>query len=96
MLNAFLDVWLTRVIRKQAEQDHDFSGTAVVLVVAPMGSAARSCILATRKSKACQARCCANILVVVTSPKNTASFVPAARQGGSESATNMIPAPRVL
>jgi hypothetical protein len=47
--------------------------TAVALVVAPMGSAARSCILVNAPSqKACQSSCCANKTCCATSPKNTA------------------------
>jgi hypothetical protein len=46
---------------------------AVALVAAPMGSAARSCILVNAPSqKACQPGCCANKTCCATSPKNTA------------------------
>jgi hypothetical protein len=47
--------------------------TAVALVAAPMGSAARSCILVNAPSqKACQSNCCANKTCCATSTKNTA------------------------
>ena len=47
--------------------------TAVALVAAPIGSAARSCILTNAPSqKACQSSCCANKTCCATSPKNTA------------------------
>jgi hypothetical protein len=46
---------------------------AVALVAAPVGSAARSCILVNAPSqKACQPSCCANKTCCATSSKNTA------------------------
>jgi hypothetical protein len=46
---------------------------SAVLFTAPMGVAARSCILtSTPAQKACQSSCCANKTCCVTSPKNTA------------------------
>lgn len=46
---------------------------AVMLVAAPVGSAARACILVNAPSqKACQPSCCANKTCCATSPKNTA------------------------
>jgi hypothetical protein len=47
---------------------------AVALVAAPIGSAARSCMLVNAPSqKACQPSCCANKTCCATSPKNTAA-----------------------
>jgi hypothetical protein len=47
--------------------------TATALFTAPVGLAARSCILNNAPSqKACQPGCCANKTCCVTSPKNTA------------------------
>jgi hypothetical protein len=49
------------------------AAAAVAMLVAPMGSAARSCILVDAPSqKACQSSCCANKTCCATSPKNTA------------------------
>jgi hypothetical protein len=46
---------------------------AAALFTAPMGLAARSCILTNAPSqKACQSGCCANKTCCATSPKNTA------------------------
>jgi len=46
---------------------------AAALFTAPVGLAARSCILSSAPSqKACQASCCANKTCCATSPKNTA------------------------
>jgi hypothetical protein len=46
---------------------------AAVLFMAPVGQAARSCILSnTPSQKACQPSCCANKTCCATSPKNTA------------------------
>src|SRR6059058_5152380 len=46
---------------------------ATVLFTAPVGLAARSCILTNAPSqKACQSSCCANKTCCATSPKNTA------------------------
>src|SRR5260370_6504357 len=46
---------------------------AATLFTAPVGLAARSCILSSAPSqKACQASCCANKTCCATSPKNTA------------------------
>jgi hypothetical protein len=46
---------------------------AVAVVAAPIGSAARSCILVNAASqKACQPSCCANKTCCATSSKNTA------------------------
>jgi len=46
---------------------------AAVLFTAPVGLAARSCILSSASSqKACQSSCCANKTCCATSPKNTA------------------------
>src|SRR5947207_1508828 len=45
---------------------------AAALFMAPVGFAARSCILANAPSqKACQPSCCANKTCCATSPKNT-------------------------
>jgi hypothetical protein len=47
--------------------------TAAALFTAPVGLAARSCILSSALSqKACQSSCCANKTCCATSPKNTA------------------------
>lgn len=47
---------------------------AAALFTAPVGLAARSCILSSAPSqKACQASCCANKTCCATSPKNTAA-----------------------
>jgi hypothetical protein len=47
--------------------------TAAALFMAPVGLAARSCILTNAPSqKACQPSCCANKTCCATSPKNTA------------------------
>src|SRR5213080_1298543 len=47
--------------------------TAAALFMAPVGQAARSCILSNAPSqKACQPSCCANKTCCATSPKNTA------------------------
>jgi len=47
--------------------------TATALFTAPVGLAARSCILTNAPSqKACQPSCCANKTCCATSPKNTA------------------------
>jgi hypothetical protein len=47
--------------------------TAAALFTAPVGFAARSCILSNAPSqKACQSGCCANKTCCATSPKNTA------------------------
>ena len=68
--------------------------TAVALVAAPMGSAARSCILVNAPSqKACQLRCCANMTCCVTSPKNKAPSSQPLAKSDSVSATNTICAP---
>jgi hypothetical protein len=46
---------------------------AAALFTAPVGFAARSCILSSVPSqKACQSSCCANKTSCATSPKNTA------------------------
>src|SRR6266436_4657881 len=46
---------------------------AAALFTAPVGLAARSCILSNAPSqKACQSSCCANKTCCATSPKNTA------------------------
>jgi hypothetical protein len=46
---------------------------AAALLMAPVGVAARSCILSNAPSqKACQPSCCANKTCCATSPKNTA------------------------
>src|SRR5213596_2280793 len=46
---------------------------ATALFIAPVGLAARSCILTNAPSqKACQPSCCANKTCCATSPKNTA------------------------
>jgi hypothetical protein len=46
---------------------------AAALFMAPVGFAARSCILTNAPSqKACQPSCCANKTCCATSPKNTA------------------------
>jgi hypothetical protein len=46
---------------------------AAALFTAPVGFAARSCILSNASSqKACQPSCCANKTCCATSPKNTA------------------------
>jgi len=46
---------------------------AAALFMAPVGLAARSCILTNAASqKACQPSCCANKTCCATSPKNTA------------------------
>jgi hypothetical protein len=46
---------------------------AAALFTAPVGFAARSCILSSAPSqKACQPTCCANKTCCATSPKNTA------------------------
>jgi hypothetical protein len=46
---------------------------ATALFTAPVGVAARSCILSsTPGQKACQSNCCANKTCCATSPKNTA------------------------
>jgi hypothetical protein len=46
---------------------------AAALFTAPVGQAARSCILSNAPSqKACQPSCCANKICCATSPKNTA------------------------
>jgi hypothetical protein len=46
---------------------------ATALFMAPVGLAARSCILSSAPSqKACQPGCCANKTCCATSPKNTA------------------------
>jgi len=46
---------------------------AAALFMAPVGLAARSCILVNQPSqKACQPSCCANKTCCATSPKNTA------------------------
>jgi len=46
---------------------------AAALFTAPVGLAARSCILSSAPSqKACQLTCCANKTCCATSPKNTA------------------------
>jgi hypothetical protein len=46
---------------------------AAALFTAPVGLAARSCILSSAPSqKACQPGCCANKTCCATSPKNTA------------------------
>jgi len=46
---------------------------AAALFMAPVGLAARSCILTNAPSqKACQPSCCANKTCCATSPKNTA------------------------
>src|SRR5438132_12196421 len=46
---------------------------ATALFIAPVGLAARSCILTNAPSqKACQSSCCANKTCCATSPKNTA------------------------
>ena len=73
-LNAFLDarsnlcyteIMLSRVIISMA--------MAAALFTAPVGLAARSCILSSTPSqKACQSSCCANKTCCATSPKNTA------------------------
>ena len=74
-LNAFLDArsnlcytqksMLSRIIISAA--------MAVALFTAPVGVAARSCILSNAPSqKACQPSCCANKTCCATSPKNTA------------------------
>src|SRR6266487_4264814 len=56
---------LSRVILSMA--------TAIALLAAPIGSAARSCILSSAPAqKACQLSCCANKTCCATSPKNTA------------------------
>ena len=68
--------------------------TAVALVAAPMGSAARSCILVNAPSeKACQPRCCANMTCCVTSQKNTAPSSQPLAKSDSASATNTMCAP---
>src|SRR6266481_1728178 len=47
--------------------------TAAALFTAPVGVAARSCILSNAPSqKACQPSCCANKTCCATSPENTA------------------------
>jgi hypothetical protein len=47
---------------------------ATALFTAPVGLAARSCILTNAPSqKACQSSCCANKTCCATSPKNTAA-----------------------
>jgi len=68
--------------------------TAVTLVAAPMGSAARSCILVNAPSqKACQPRCCANKTCCATSAKNTAPSSQPLAKSGSVSTTNPISGP---
>lgn len=67
---------------------------AVTLVAAPIGSAARSCILLnTESQKACKPRCCANMTCCVTSPKNTAPASQPLATSSSSSDTNTITAP---
>ncbi|PYL63653.1 MAG: hypothetical protein DMF20_12065 [Verrucomicrobia bacterium] len=68
--------------------------TAVALMAAPMGSAARSCILVNAPSqKACQPRCCGNMTCCVTSQKNTAPSSQPLAKSDSASTTNTICAP---
>ena len=64
---------------------------AVALMGAPMGFAARSCILVNAPSQnACQPRCCANKTCCVTSSKNTAPSSQPLAKNDSASATNTI------
>jgi len=58
---------------------------ATTLFTAPVGVAARSCILAsTPGQKACQSGCCANKTCCATSPKNAApSSQPLAKSNSS-------------
>jgi hypothetical protein len=68
--------------------------TTVTLMAAPLGSAARSCILVNAPSqKACQPRCCANMTCCATSAKNTAPSSQPLAKSGSASTTNAISAP---
>jgi hypothetical protein len=87
MLNAFLDArsnlcythsMLSRIIVSMA--------MAAALFTAPVGLAARSCILFNAPSqKACQSSCCANKNCCATSPKNTApSSEPLAKGDSSQ------------
>jgi hypothetical protein len=59
---------------------------AAALFTAPVGVAARSCILTNAPSqKACQPSCCANKTCCATSPKNTApSSQPLAKGDSSQ------------
>src|SRR5207248_1566449 len=68
---------LTRVIRKSMVSRIIISmATAAALFMAPVGQAARSCILSNAPSqKACQSSCCANKTCCATSPKKTAHFL---------------------
>jgi len=69
---------------------------AVAMLVTPIGSAARSCILVNAPSqKACQSPCCANITCCVTSPKNTASSTQPLAKSGSAPETIAVGAPAI-
>src|SRR5262249_40556628 len=70
---------------------------AVAMLVAPMGSAARSCILVNAPSqKACQPRCCANMTCCVTSLKNPAPSTQPLAKNGSAPETNAVGASTVV
>jgi hypothetical protein len=60
--------------------------TVAALFTAPVGFAARSCILSSAPNqKACQLRCCPNKTCCATSPKNTApSSQPLAKADSSQ------------
>jgi hypothetical protein len=78
---------LTCVIRKAMLSRVVISvAMAAALFTAPMGVAARSCILSNAPNqKACQPSCCANKTCCITSPKNTApSSEPLAKGDSSQ------------
>jgi hypothetical protein len=57
---------------------------AAAIFTAPVGLAARSCILSSAPSqKACQSSCCANKTCCATSPKNTAPLSQPLAKGDS-------------
>jgi hypothetical protein len=76
---------LTRAIRKSMLSRIIISmAMAAALFMAPVGLAARSCILVNQPSqKACQSSCCANKTCCATSPKNTAPLSEPLAKGDS-------------
>jgi len=70
---------------------------AAAMLVTPIGSAARSCILVNAPSQtACQPRCCANMTCCITSSKNTAPSSQPLAKNASSHETNAICAPSVF